>query len=153
MPRRKERERAPPRADLPVEEPEAHLLKLVSDVACAYMRHNQLRVSELGAFLADVHASLLELSGAPQIEATPAVPIKRSIDDDFIVCLENGKKLKTLKRYLMSKFGLTPDAYRRKWRLPIDYPMVAPSYARLRSEFAKKSGLGRSPGRRKKKPT
>jgi predicted transcriptional regulator len=82
----------------------------------------------------------------------PAVPVKKSVTPDFIVCLEDGKKLKMLKRYLRSRYGLTPDAYRSKWNLPADYPMVAPNYAKRRSDFAKQIGLGKNapPKKRKK---
>ena len=81
------------------------------------------------------------------VALTPAVPIKRSVTDDYIVCLEDGKRLKVLKRHLMTAYGMTPEQYRAKWGLPHDYPMVAPSYAQKRSEFAKAFGLGRRPAR------
>ena len=95
-------------------------------------------------------AALAELSGGAvgpgKSAVTPAISVKKSIGDDYIVCLEDGKRLKMLKRYLRTHFNLTPKEYRAKWNLPADYPMVAPEYARRRSAFAKKSGLGRVPG-------
>ncbi len=130
---------------------ETRLLKLATDLACAFVKNNQLPAAQLGVLLAGLHISLRELTGAHAAEPTPAVPLKKSIEDDFLICLEDGKKLRTLKRYLMSHYAMTPDAYRKKWRLPADYPMVAPAYARMRSEFARKSGLGRKSNVRSRK--
>jgi len=103
-----------------------------------------------------VHAALSELAGLQgeaQTQQKPAVPVRRSVTPDYVVCLEDGKKLKMLKRYLRGSYNLTPEQYRAKWGLPADYPMVAPNYAKKRSEFAKKIGLGRSSatGKRKKR--
>ncbi len=124
------------------------LLKLASDIVSAYVSNNPLPVSELPAMIKSVHATLGHLSGAPIGEVTtsqkPAVPVKKSITPEYLVCLEDGKKLKMLKRYLRSRYALSPDQYRAKWGLPADYPMVASNYAAQRSEFAKKIGLGRS---------
>ena len=124
------------------------LLKLTSDIVAAYVSNNPVPVSELPGMIKSVHATLGGLSGAGGSEALtsqkPAVPIKRSITPEYIVCLEDGKKLKMLKRYLRSNFKLSPEEYRAKWGLPADYPMVAPNYAAQRSEFAKKIGLGRT---------
>lgn len=129
------------------------LLSLTADIVASYLRHNQVPASELPAVLRRIHDSLGEMSGqtpAATANITPAIPPKKSVSDEFIICLEDGKKLRTLKRYLMTQYNLTPEQYRAKWGLPRDYPMVAPAYARLRSAFAKKIGLGRVPGRGKR---
>lgn len=124
------------------------LLKLASDIVAAYVSNNPVPVSELPAMIKSVHLTLGNLQGgvAGEIATTqkPVVPIKRSITPEYLICLEDGKKLKMLKRYLRSRYGLSPDQYRAKWGLPADYPMVASNYAAQRSEFAKKIGLGRS---------
>ena len=126
------------------------LLRMTSEVAAAYVSNHSLSASQLPDIIRSIHASLAGLSGGPGSAAalTPAVPIKKSVHDDYIVCLEDGKKLKMLKRHLRTSFGLSPDEYRHKWGLPPDYPMVAPNYAAQRSVFAKKIGLGRT-GKRK----
>src|SRR4051794_31123711 len=125
------------------------LLKLASDIIAAYVSNNPVPVSDLPAMIKSVHATLGALSGGAVSEATtsqkPAVPVKRSITPEYIVCLEDGKKLKMLKRYLRSSYKLSPEEYRAKWGLPADYPMVAPNYAAQLPEFAKKIGLGRPP--------
>ncbi|HUO91001.1 MAG TPA: MucR family transcriptional regulator [Rhizomicrobium sp.] len=131
------------------------LLKLASDIVAAYVSNNPVPVGELPAMIKSVHATLGGLSGGAEMPMgqKPAVPVKKSITPDYLVCLEDGKKLKMLKRYLRSRYGLTPDQYRAKWSLPADYPMVASNYAARRSEFAKKIGLGRMAapkGRRRK---
>ncbi len=133
------------------------LLKLASDIVAAYVSNNPVPVSDLPAMIKSVHATLGGLSGAEGYDLVttqkPAVPVKKSITPDYLVCLEDGKKLKMLKRYLRSRYKLTPDQYRTKWGLPSDYPMVASNYAARRSEFAKKIGLGKtatSKGRKKK---
>ncbi len=124
------------------------ILKLASDIVAAYVSNNPVPVSELPAMIKSVHATLGSLSanGAGEMATTqkPAVAVKKSVTPEHLICLEDGKKLKMLKRYLRSRYGLTPDQYRAKWNLPADYPMVASNYAALRSEFAKKIGLGRS---------
>lgn len=122
-------------------------LEATTKIIEAYLSNNQLPASELPAFIASVHRACSALLN-PNIElasekSKPAISIAKSVNDDFIVCLEDGKKLKMLKRYLRSNFGLSPEEYRKKWNLPADYPMVAPNYAIKRSEFAKKIGLGR----------
>jgi predicted transcriptional regulator len=133
------------------------LLKLTAEVVAAYVSNNPIPVAEVPSMIKSVHGTLGGLVGASQGELPtaqkPAVPIKRSVTPDYIVCLEDGKKLKMLKRYLRSNYNMTPEEYRAKWGLPADYPMVAPNYAAQRSEFAKKIGLGRtasSSGRRRK---
>lgn len=124
------------------------LLKFASDIIAAYVSNNPLPVSELPGMIKSVHATLGSLaSGRPAdavISQKPAVPIKRSVTPEYIVCLEDGKKLKMLKRYLRSNFNMTLEEYRSKWGLPADYPTTAPNYSALRSAFAKKIGLGRT---------
>ncbi|HEY1710356.1 MAG TPA: MucR family transcriptional regulator [Rhizomicrobium sp.] len=138
-------------------EPESEgLLSPTKSIVAAYVSNNQVPAAELSSLIKSVHATLSGLgrNAAGGISLTtqkPAVPVKKSIFPDYIICLEDGKKLKTLKRYLRSRYGLSPDDYRRKWGLPIDYPMVAPSYSARRSAFAKKIGLGRSAGAKKKR--
>ena len=136
-----------------------HLLQLATGIVSSYVSHNQVPMTEVPVILRNVHSALSGLMSGAGIDAgnmaKPAVSVKKSIGDDFIICLEDGKKLKMLKRYLRSNYNISPEEYRAKWGLPADYPMVAPAYARQRSEFAKKIGLGRVPasagrGRRKK---
>lgn len=125
------------------------LLKLASDIIAAYVSNNPVPVSELPGMIKSVHATLGGLASGGASEGTtsqkPAVPVKRSITPEYIICLEDGKKLKMLKRYLRSNYELSPEEYRSKWGLPADYPMVAPNYSAQRSDFAKKIGLGRTP--------
>ena len=121
------------------------LLRMTADVVAAYVKHNPLPTSEITAVIAIVHKSLSELNGKPTLPIhEPAVPIGRSVKPDYIVCLEDGKKLKMLKRHLRTAYGLSPEDYRKKWGLRADYPMVAPNYAKQRSAFAKQIGLGKS---------
>ena len=127
---------------------EGAILQLTSQIVSAYVERNNLPISELPGLINLVRQSLLSLSQpqAPaeaQADLKPAVPVKKSVTPDYIVCLEDGKKLKMLKRHLSSSYNLTPDEYRRKWGLPDDYPMVAPNYAKSRSDLALKLGLGR----------
>ena len=123
------------------------LLKLASNIIAAYVSNNPVPVSELPAMIKSIHATLGGLSGGGGSDSLtsqkPAVPVKRSITPEYIVCLEDGKKFKSLKRHLMTHYGLTPDEYREKWNLDASYPMVAPNYAAARSQLAKKMGLGR----------
>ncbi len=133
------------------------ILRLATEIVAAYVSNNPLPVAEVPAMIKSVHGTLGGLVGSFQSEVStgqkPAVPVKRSVHPDYIICLEDGKKLKMLKRYLRSNYNMTPEEYRGKWGLPADYPMVAPNYAAQRSEFAKKIGLGRSAspsGRRRK---
>jgi predicted transcriptional regulator len=132
----------------------AELLRMTAEVVSAYVRSNPLPRSELTSIIRTVHGSLAALDGGDGSKAEPlrpAVSIRRSVQPDYLVCLDDGKKLKMLKRHLRTTYGLTPEEYRAKWGLPPDYPMVAPNYAKQRSEFAKKIGLGRKPGRRRRK--
>ncbi|WP_274630842.1 MucR family transcriptional regulator [Arvimicrobium flavum] len=129
------------------------LLELTADVTSAYVSNNPVPASELAALIAQVHLSMSQLANPGPASADeplkPAVNPKRSVHDDYIVCLEDGKQFKSLKRHLMTHHNMTPDQYRAKWNLPADYPMVAPAYAAARSALAKKMGLGRN---RKKAP-
>ena len=129
--------------------PEDHeLLTLTTEIVAAYASNAPLAAAELPGLIATVHAALRRAGAAasePAVPLVPAVPIRRSIGHDYLVCLEDGQKMKLLKRYLATHHGLTPDAYRRRWGLPDDYPMVAPAYAAQRSELAKILGLGRKP--------
>jgi len=123
------------------------LVGLVADIVSAYVSNNRVPTADLPNLIATTHAAITGLgaeSAALAIEEkpTPAVTIKNSITADYIVCLENGKKFKSLKRHLRSAYGMTPEEYRARWGLPVDYPMVAPSYAEARSSLAKKMGLG-----------
>jgi len=133
---------------------EEDILKLVTEIVAAYVSKNPVAAHELPAIIKNVHATLGGFNNVEQaLPRQPAVPVKKSVQDDYIVCLEDGKKLKMLKRYLRARFKLSPDEYRARWNLPPDYPMVAPNYARRRSDFAKKIGLGKGEGqkgRRKK---
>ena len=128
------------------------MLRMTADVVAAYVSNNTLPTAQLAAIINAVYASFKSLDAQvaePAAEPLrPAVPIRRSVTADYLVCLEDGKKLKMLKRHLRSTYNMTPDEYRAKWGLSADYPMVAPSYAQQRSEFAKKIGLGRGTGRR-----
>jgi predicted transcriptional regulator len=124
-------------------------LGLAAKIVAAYISNNPVPVTDLAALIRNVHATLIGLASSVPSDAmtsqTPAVVVRKSVTPDFIVCLEDGKKLKMLKRYLRSRFKLTPEQYRTKWGLQPDYPMVAPNYSARRSEFAKKIGLGRIP--------
>ncbi len=128
------------------------LIELTADVVAAYVSNNPVPVSELPNLIADIHAALGRVGTAaeqaPAEKPKPAVSPKKSVHEDFIICLEDGKKFKSLKRHLMTHYSLTPDQYREKWGLDATYPMVAPNYAAARSQLAKKMGLGR-----KRKPT
>jgi len=130
---------------------EEELLRMTTDVVAAYVRNNTLPTTQLAEVINAVYRSLKSLecpvAQVPPEPLKPAVPIRRSVTAEFLICLEDGKKLKMLKRHLRSTYNMTPDEYRAKWGLAPDYPMVAPNYAERRSEFAKKIGLGRGTGR------
>ncbi len=130
------------------------LLRMTAEVTAAYVGNNSLPAAQLPDVIKTIYSSISALDGGAPVGASglkPIVPIKKSISPDYIICLEDGKKLKMLKRHLRTSYGLTPEEYRIKWGLPADYPMVAPNYAEQRSAFAKKIGLGRKPGARKAK--
>ncbi|WP_052130054.1 MucR family transcriptional regulator [Sphingomonas sp. 35-24ZXX] len=124
------------------------LVSLTADIVVAHLSHNNIGQSELPMLISSVHAALAGVGSTTAAETAPeqapAVSIRASVKPDYLVCLEDGKKLKTLKRHLMVHFGLTPDAYRAKWKLPKDYPMVAPNYATRRRELALSIGLGKA---------
>eukprot|EP01012_Entosiphon_sulcatum_P003876 TRINITY_DN11399_c0_g1_i1.p2 TRINITY_DN11399_c0_g1~~TRINITY_DN11399_c0_g1_i1.p2 ORF type:complete len:137 (+),score=31.55 TRINITY_DN11399_c0_g1_i1:226-636(+) len=125
----------------------ADLQALTAKVVASYVGNNSVSVAELPSLIGNVQAAfrtLGEEKAAPvKSEQTPAVPIKKSVTPEYIVCLEDGKKLKMLKRHLKTVYDMSPDEYRAKWNLPPEYPMVAPNYAKARSEMATKLGLGR----------
>ncbi|UPT64752.1 MAG: MucR family transcriptional regulator [Hyphomonadaceae bacterium JAD_PAG50586_4] len=122
-------------------------MRMTTDIVASFVSNNKVASDEIGDLIRTVHKTLVSLSGdqtlAPAERPKPAVPINKSVQHDHIVCLEDGKKLKMLKRYLRSTYNMSPDDYRRRWGLPADYPMVAPAYAARRSEFAKSIGLGK----------
>lgn len=130
----------------------ADLLKMTAQIAAAYVGKNTVASAQLPEVIRAVYASMagLDSPSAPAGSPKPAIALKKSITPDYIVCLEDGKKLKMLKRHLRTAYGMTPEQYRQKWGLPADYPMVAPNYAEQRSVFAKKIGLGRKPGQTRK---
>ncbi len=137
------------------------LITLTSDIVAAHVSNNDVAVADLPGLITNVYAALANLGEAPVVEEAklqPAVAIRNSVKPDYIVCLEDGKKLKMLKRYLRTNYNMTPEEYRARWGLAADYPMVAPNYAEKRRDLAKKIGLGRKPGttvaktRRTKKP-
>ena len=125
------------------------LIAWTAKIVASHLRKNSVAVSDLPDAIKDVYRSLEAVSGSPpsQQDNRPAVTIRRSVTPDYIVCLEDGKKLKILKRHLRTAYNMTPEEYRKKWGLPADYPMVSPNYARQRSALAKKIGLGNSRGR------
>ncbi|WP_244909484.1 MucR family transcriptional regulator [Nitrospirillum viridazoti] len=123
------------------------LLKLTTDIVSAYVTRNQIPPAELPGLIQSVYGGLVRVDSpepepVPEAKLVPAVPVRKSVTPDYIVCLEDGKKLKMLKRHLRTAYNLTPDEYRARWGLPSDYPMVAPSYAEQRSGLAKEIGLG-----------
>ncbi len=128
---------------MPERENDTSSLELVSKIVSAYVSKNSLPPSELPQLIWTVHEALKRPDQAASSPPEPAVPIKKSVKPDYLVCLEDGKKLKMLKRHLRTSYGMSPDDYRQRWRLPSGYPMVAPNYAAKRSELAKKIGLGR----------
>ena len=125
------------------------LLSLTADIVAAHVANNNVSTNEVPQLIVQVHAALTGLTEpkkAEEPELQPAVPVRSSVKHDYIVCLEDGKKLKMLKRYLRTNYNMTPEEYRTKWKLPRDYPMVAPAYAEQRRGLAKQIGLGRKPG-------
>jgi predicted transcriptional regulator len=128
-------------------------IKLTADIVSAYVSNNSVPSSDLPALIGQVHSALTRVSSgqgeSPAEPPKPAISIKKSITADHIVCLEDGKKFKSLKRHLRTQYNMTPEQYREKWGLPADYPMVAPNYAAARSHLAKQMGLGQQRRRRK----
>jgi len=128
------------------DEAQGDLIGLTAQIVSAYVSKNALASGDLSSLIGDVHQALVRASGNVEVEERdelkPAVPVKKSVTPDYIVCLEDGKKFKSLKRHLRTHYKMSPEEYRAKWQLPHDYPMVAPNYAAARSQLAKKMGLG-----------
>ena len=129
-------------------------IELTADIVSAYVSNNSVPTSDLPVLIAEVHAALGRVVGGvapvvPTEAPKPAIPVKKSITADYLICLEDGKKFKSLKRHLRTQYNMSPEQYREKWGLPPDYPMVAPNYAEARSQLAKKMGLGQQ--RRKRR--
>ena len=128
-------------------------IELTADIVSAYVSNNSVQSADIANLIGQVYSALKRISGgqvtAPAEPLKPAVPIKRSVTPEYIVCLEDGLKFKSLKRHLRTRYGMTPDQYREKWSLPPDYSMVAPNYAAARSQLAKQMGLGQQRRRRK----
>jgi len=126
---------------------EHDLIELSTEIVAAYVSHNSVSPTDLPKLIADVHGALQSLHTneviVPSEELKPAVPVRKSVAPDYIICLEDGKKFKSLKRHLRTHYNLSPEEYREKWGLPADYPMVAPNYSATRSKLAKDNGLGR----------
>ncbi len=133
---------------MPDDKPTAELLEHTTRIVAAHVANNPIAAADLPRLITTVHETLATLG--PEPKPKPAVPIKQSVKPEYIVCLDDGKKLKMLKRYLRTAYNMTPDDYRKRWGLPSDYPMVAPNYAATRSKLAKKIGLGRKPGTKMK---
>ena len=131
----------------------ADLLALTTDIVSSHVANNSVSMQDLPQLIQQVYAALAGVGTAlaAKVRPNPAVPVKRSVTPDYIVCLEDGKKLKMLKRHLKTRYDLSPDAYRERWGLPADYPMVAPNYAVQRSDLAKKIGLGTTRRRKRVK--
>jgi predicted transcriptional regulator len=130
-------------------------IQLAAEIAAAYISNNSVRSSELPGLIGDIHEALQrfssgEAAAAESEKLTPAVPIKKSVMPDYVICLEDGRKFKSMKRHLRIAYNLTPDQYRAKWGLPSDYPMVAPAYAKSRSALAHQMGLGQKRRRTRK---
>ena len=124
-----------------------NFIEQTASIVAAYVSHNTIAADQVPALIARVHAALSQVAGGQGIAGsgealTPAVPVKRSVFPDYLICLEDGKKFKSLKRHLHTQYKMSPEQYRERWNLPVDYPMVAPDYAKTRSQLAKKMGLG-----------
>lgn len=136
------------------EEVNTEILRATTDIISAYLSHNIIAADDIPELIKTIFTGLSRLASdtiEEDRETVPAVPIRKSIAPDYIICLEDGKKLKMLKRYLRSQYKMSPEEYRAKWNLPPDYPMVAPNYAAQRSKLAKKIGLGRGRAARKRR--
>jgi predicted transcriptional regulator len=137
-----------------VDQTSPNFIELASDIVSAYVANNSVPVGELPQLISDVYGALTRVGTGAVVEVKaepqkPAVSVRKSLGDDYLICLEDGKKFKSLKRHLRSQYNLSPEQYREKWGLPADYPMVAPNYAMARSQLAKKMGLGQQ--RRKRR--
>jgi len=137
-------------SEMPIGAEEA--IRMTVDIIASFAANNKIAMEQLPDLIRAVHRTMLGLAAGEDLKPAerpkPAVPVNKSIANDYIVCLEDGKRLKMLKRYLRSTYDMSPDEYRKRWQLPADYPMVAPAYAARRSEFAKRIGLGRGVRRR-----
>jgi predicted transcriptional regulator len=127
----------------------SNYIELAADIVSAYVSKNPVPANELAGLIQEVHSALLRVSSGSAVAAPvsseaprPAIPVKKSLNNDYIICLEDGKKFKSLKRHLRTQYNMSPEEYREKWGLPADYPMVAPAYAQARSNLAKQMGLG-----------
>ena len=124
----------------------AEVIEMTADIVSAYVGNNSVSSADLPALIQSVHRALAGIAGGPEVvepaPKEPAVPLKKSITPDYLICLEDGRKFKSLKRHLRTKYNMSPEEYRSKWGLPKDYPMVAPNYAKARSDLAKQMGLG-----------
>ncbi len=129
----------------------AEVLRLAATIVSAHVSNNSVALADLPALITTVHEALVNPGGTPKKPPTPAVPIKKSVTPDYLICLDDGKKLKMLKRHLRTAYNLSPDEYRARWGLKDDYPMTAPAYAKERSALAKKIGLGKKTKREKGK--
>ena len=127
-------------------------IELAADIVSAYVSNNSVPSGDLPSLINDIHGALVKVAGGsievPAEAPKPAIPVKKSVTPDYIICLEDGKKFKSLKRHLRTQYNMTPEQYREKWGLPPDYPMVAPNYAAARSQLAKQMGLGQQRRRR-----
>ncbi len=134
---------------------ESSYIQLTANIVSAYVSNNTVPSAEIPNLIGQIHSALLRVSGgqtpSPAEPLKPAVPLKRSITSDYLICLEDGKKFKSLKRHLRTQYKMTPEQYREKWGLPPDYPMVAPNYAAARSQLAKQMGLGQQRRRRRER--
>ena len=134
---------------------DSSFIELTANIVSAYVSNNTVPSADIPSLIGQVHAALKRVSGAqaatPSEPPKPAVPIKRSVNSDYLVCLEDGKKFKSLKRHLRTQYNMTPEQYRDKWGLAPDYPMVAPNYAAARSQLAKQMGLGQQRRRRRER--
>ena len=131
----------------------SELMVLTTDIVASHVSNNTVAITDLPSLIQQVYAALSGLGNAPAAAATrphPAVPVKKSVMPEYIVCLEDGKKLKMLKRHLKTRYNMSPEEYRERWGLPSDYPMVAPAYAQQRSDLAKKIGLGTKRGKKRR---
>ncbi len=132
---------------------QGYTLEMTSEIVAAYVGNNPVQMADLPSLITRVHSALIDLGNSGSVEEAkdlvPAVSVKKSVTPDYLICLEDGKRFKSLKRHLRSSYDMSPEEYREKWNLPHDYPMVAPNYAKHRSELAKKMGLGQGSRQRR----
>ena len=142
-----------PPASFKQDSPRTHTLELTARIVSAHVSNNPVQCAELPRLVHQVCQTLAQISVSSAAPAghVPAVPVNRSVFPDYIICLDDGRRLKTLRRHLMAAFGLTPEQYRRRWKLPLDYPMVAPNYVADRASLARTTGLGHAPAKTRRK--